>query len=80
MNPNTARRISFRLIIWGVILMAFGGLALGHGHFNLTVNGVREIITRQNNPGVYWGACLAPLLIGAALCAIGVYLMRKKDN
>ena len=74
MNP---KRIAFRLIIWGIILMAFGVIALTQDHFNMNANGVREVITRQNNPRVYWGACLVPVLLGAAFCAGGVYWMRK---
>ena len=74
------KRTSLSLVIWGIILISFGGLALRHDHFNMSVNGVRKVVSPQNNPNLYWGVCLVPLFIGAVLCVAGVYLMRRKEK
>ena len=81
MKLGLASHIAFYLIIIGIILVIFGALSLNQGHFAyVKADGVREMVTPQNNPNLYWGMCLGPLFVGAAGCAAGIYLFLRKKN
>jgi hypothetical protein len=78
MNPKLANRIGWRMIIWGIVIAAVGILSATKGHFTVTTNGVREVITSKDHPGIFWGTSLPFVFIGGALCIGGVYLCRRK--
>ena len=69
-------------MFWGVVVLVIFGVFLAAGRFELW-SGARPggrrmtVITRQENPGVYWGIESSVLAVAVSLLAMGAYRARK---
>jgi hypothetical protein len=78
MTPKLQDRIFRRLILWSIILFMAAGIFLTQDHFVMTSGGQRRVITRQDNPGIYWGVESGILFVAISLSAFAIYLSRRK--
>jgi hypothetical protein len=78
MIPIFQDRISRRLIFWSVLLFMAAAILPTQDHLAIDIGGQHRIITRQDNPMIYWGVESEILFVATSLCAYAFYRNRKK--
>ena len=71
-------RIARMLIIGGVIFFMIACILPTKDRFQMTSGGQQRIITRQDNPAIYWGTEVGVLIVAVSLITFGVYRGRKQ--
>jgi hypothetical protein len=66
------------LIVSGIVCFMAACIFPTKDHFVIDTGGDKTIITRQDNPLVYWGTESAVLLVAVSFCAAAFYRARKK--
>jgi hypothetical protein len=77
MGRRLLNRVAWNLNAIGIVMAILGVVSLINNHMTVDNNGVKEIITRQDHPAIYWSIGLGFLIIGVVLFVVGVYLIRK---
>ena len=70
-------RMWYRLILWGAVLFIIAGVSLTKDRFVFTHGSQKTVITRQKDPGIYWGTEAGLLCVASLLMGGGVYRYRK---
>jgi uncharacterized membrane protein len=71
-------RISRMLIICSIVFVMIACVLPTQDRFAMTVGGQKRIITRQDNPTIYWGTEFGVLVVAVSLFSFGIYRSRKK--
>lgn len=71
-------RITRMLIIGSVIFVMIACVLPTKDRFVMTVGGQKRVITRQDNPAMYWGTEAGVLVVALSLFSFGIYRSRKK--
>jgi hypothetical protein len=77
MNPVFRDRVAWKLVLWGSVFLLVACAFLTKDHFVMDVGGRHRIVTRADDPWIYWGAEATILLVGIALVGYGIYRNRK---
>ncbi|OOG36812.1 hypothetical protein B0E51_17770 [Rhodanobacter sp. C05] len=87
MLPNYKRgQLSKLLMFWGVFVFVIFCIFLEVGKFEMrsgSIHGrhqILRVISRQDNPLIYWGTEFAILVVAVLLVALGVYRARKDSD
>jgi len=78
MTPIFQDRIFRRLILWSILLFMTAGILLTQDRFVMTSGGHQRVVTRQDNPGIYWGVESGILLVAISLSAYAIHRSRRK--
>ena len=70
-------RLSRFLFVFGVLCLGIGAVLLADNRFALNNGGHRRIITRQNDPLIYWRIEAGILFVGLLLVGTSIYFGRK---
>jgi len=76
-TPILQDRISRRLIIWSFVLFTIAAVLPTKDRFELTSDGQKTLITRQDNPKIYWGVESGILFVALSLSAYALFRTRK---
>ena len=71
-------RITRMLIIGGIVFFMIACVLPTKDRFVMTSGGQQRVITRQDNPAIYWGVEAGVLVVAVSLSAFGIYRSRKK--
>jgi len=71
-------RIARRLIIGGIIFLMIACVLPTKDRFVMTSGGQQRVITRQDNPAIYWGTEAGVLIVAVSLISFGIYHGRKQ--
>jgi hypothetical protein len=71
-------RITRMLIIGSIVFVMIACVLPTKDRFVMTVGGQKRVITRQDDPTIYWGTEAGVLAIAVALFSFGIYRSRKK--
>ena len=78
MTPAFRSRLSRGLILGSVVLFMIAGILPTKDRFVMDVGGEKRVITRQDNPLVYWGTESGILVVAIAFFGFGFYRARKE--
>jgi hypothetical protein len=76
--PIFQDRISRRLIIWSFILFMIAAMLPTKDRFEMSSGGQQRVITRQDNPKIYWGVESGILFVAVSLSAYAVFRSRRR--
>ena len=71
-------RITRILLISGVVFLMAACVLPTKDKFVINSGGQQRIITRQDNPAIYWGTEIGALVIAVSLFSLGIYRNRNK--
>jgi uncharacterized membrane protein len=71
-------RIARMLIIGGIVFFMIACVLPTKDRFVMNSGGQQRVITRQGNPGIYWGTEAGVLVVAVLLSGFGIYRSRKK--
>jgi len=66
------------LVLGGIIFFMIACVLPTKDRFQMSIGGQQRIITRQDNPAIYWGTEIGVLAVAASLLGFGIYRNRKK--
>ena len=67
-------------ILAGLVLFLVLSVFLTQNRFTLTHGHTQRVITRQDDPRVYWGTEIAIAVLGALSLGGGIYFERRKQR
>jgi hypothetical protein len=70
-------RICRRLVFWSFLLITIAGVLPTKDRWVMTSGLQERVITRQDDPAVYWGVESGILLVAISLLACAFYRIRK---
>ena len=71
-------RVTRMLIIGSIIFVMIACVLPTKDRFVMTVGSQKRVITRQDNPAVYWGVESGILFVAVSLSAYAFYRSRKR--
>jgi uncharacterized membrane protein len=71
-------RIARMLIIGSIVFFMIACALPTKDRFVMTSGGQKRVITRQDNPTIYWGTEVGVLVVAVLLLSFGIYRGRKK--
>jgi uncharacterized membrane protein len=71
-------RITWMLIIGGIIFLMIACVLPTKDRFVMTSGGQQRVITRQDNPTIYWGTEAGVLIVSVSLIAFGIFRGQKQ--
>ena len=62
-----------------IIILIVASVGLSQDRFTVTYgDGIKRVITRQDDPRTYWGTESAMVLVGAVLLMAGIHFERRR--
>jgi hypothetical protein len=77
-TPIFQDRISRRLIVWSFIFFVIAAMLPTKDRLEMSGGGQQRVITRQNNPKIYWGVESGTVFVAVSLSAYAIFRSRKK--
>jgi len=71
-------RTTRKLIIGGIVFLMIACVLPTKDRFAMTSGDQQRVITRQDNPAIYWGTEVGVLVVAVSLVAFGIRRSRKK--
>jgi hypothetical protein len=66
------------LIIWSIVFLMIACVLPTKDRFAMTIGGQQQVITRQDNPTIYWGTEAGALVVAVSLFSFSIHRSRKK--
>jgi hypothetical protein len=73
-------RVSRRLLLWGAVFFIVVCVFPAKDRFIMNNGGSKTVITRPDNPLIYWGTEAGILLVAISLIGCGIYRGRNKTE
>ena len=77
-TPIFKDRISRRLIFWSFLFFIIAAILPTKDRFVMNSGGQERVITRKDNPKIYWGVESGILVVAVSLSAYAIFRSRKK--